>query len=190
MYLGDKACVSWAADQPIGLKFVIVFLSHSIQMPEWQLNIGHGYFLCMSFSVWFSTWFSNNSLIVNTDKTKTMLFHLNKICNLVMPKIVFKNVEISYTSEGKFLGINISNNLKWNTHTQFLCSKLNKVCCMFLSLRGDLSLSMLRLRYFTKFQSLIRYGIIPWVWERQSVKVLKIEKSVLCSGRGLHRRVL
>ena len=37
----------------------------------------------------FETWFSNNSLAINTDKTKAMLFHLNKTCNLVMPKIVF-----------------------------------------------------------------------------------------------------
>ena len=36
-----------------------------------------------------------------------------------MLKIVFKNVEIIYTSEVKFLGINISNFLKWNTHIQF-----------------------------------------------------------------------
>jgi len=38
----------------------------------------------------FETWFSNNSLIVNTDKTEAMLFHLNKTRNLVMPKIVLK----------------------------------------------------------------------------------------------------
>ena len=36
-----------------------------------------------------------------------------------MPKIVLKNDEISYTSEVKFVGINISNNLKWNTHFTF-----------------------------------------------------------------------
>ena len=45
----------------------------------------------------FETWFSNNSLITNTDKTKAMLFHFNKICNLVIPKIVFRNAEINYT---------------------------------------------------------------------------------------------
>ena len=56
--------------------------------------------------------------------------HLNKAYNFVMTKTVFKNVEISYTSEVKFLGINISNNLKWNTHIHFLCSKLNKVDCV------------------------------------------------------------
>ena len=31
-----------------------------------------------------------NSLIISTDKTEVMLFHLNKTCNLVMPKIVLK----------------------------------------------------------------------------------------------------
>ena len=91
----------------------------------------------------FETWFSNSSLIVNTDKTRALLFHLNKTCNLVMPKVVFKNDEISYTSEVKFLGINISYNLKWNTHIQFLCSKLNKVSYIILSLRGDLTLRRL-----------------------------------------------
>ena len=50
---------------------------------------------------------------------------------------------------------------------------------MILSLRGDLSLFMLRNIYFTKFQSLIRYGIILWSGERKSVKVLKIQKRVL-----------
>jgi len=53
-----------------------------------------------------------------------------------MPKIIFKNVEISYTSEVKFLGIYTSNFLKWNTHIQFLCSQLNKGSNMISSLRG------------------------------------------------------
>jgi hypothetical protein len=28
----------------------------------------------------FETWFSNNNIIINTDKTKAMLFHFNKMC--------------------------------------------------------------------------------------------------------------
>jgi hypothetical protein len=88
----------------------------------------------------FETWFSNNSLAINIDKTQAILFHLHRTCNLVMPRIVFKNVEISYTSEVQFLEINISNNLKWKTHIQFLCSKLNQVAYMISSLTGDFSL--------------------------------------------------
>jgi len=102
------------------------------------------------------------SQITAVPLTKAMLFHLNKTCNLVIPRIVFKNVEISYTSVVKFLGINLSINLKWSPHIQFLRSKLNKVTCMISSLRGDFSLFMLRNIYFTKFQSSIRYGIIVW----------------------------
>jgi hypothetical protein len=56
----------------------------------------------------YEHWFSNNSLIKDTNKIKTMLFHFNKTCNLVRSKTVFNNVEINYMSEVKFLGINIS----------------------------------------------------------------------------------
>jgi hypothetical protein len=85
----------------------------------------------------FQTWFSSNSLIITTDKTKTMLFHFNKTCNLVKRKIVFNNLEMNYISGVKLLGINISNNLKWNNHIQSLCSELNKVFCMITSIIGE-----------------------------------------------------
>jgi hypothetical protein len=75
-----------------------------------------------------------SELIINTDKTKVLLFYFNKTCNLVKPKIVFKNVEISYTSVVKSLGISVSNNLKWNSHIQVLSSKFNKVSYMITSL--------------------------------------------------------
>jgi len=82
----------------------------------------------------FKTWFSNNSLIINTDTTRARLFHSNKTSNLVKPKTVFNNAEINYTSKAKFLGISISNNLKCNTHIQVLCSKLNNIFSMIASL--------------------------------------------------------
>jgi len=34
LYLEDNAGISWPADQLNGLKFFIVFLSHSTQLPE------------------------------------------------------------------------------------------------------------------------------------------------------------
>jgi len=61
---------------------------------------------------------------------------------------------------------------------------------MISSLRGDLSLFILRNVYFTEFQSLMRYGIILWVGEKETIKVLKIQNRVLRSIRGLHKRVL
>jgi hypothetical protein len=84
----------------------------------------------------FETYFSNNSLIITTDKTKAMLFHFNETCNLVTPKIVFNNLEINYIS-GVKLRVNISNNLKWNNYFQSLCPKLKKVFCMITSLIAE-----------------------------------------------------
>jgi len=47
---------------------------------------------------------------------------------------------------------------------------------MITSLRGDLSLFMLRNIYFAKLQCLIRYSIILWGGEIESIKFLKIKK--------------
>jgi hypothetical protein len=52
---------------------------------------------------------------------------------------------------------------------------------MITSLRGDLNLFTLRNIYFTKFQSLIKYGTILWCAKIESVKVLNIQKRGLCA---------
>jgi len=128
-----------------------------------------------------------------------MIFHFNKTCNLVKPKTVFNNVEINYTSEVKFSGININinfnininiptNNLKWNTHIQSVCSKLNKAFSAIASPRGDCSLFMLRNIYFEKYQSVLRCGTILWWGGMESVQVLMVQNRVLHSIKGLHNR--
>jgi hypothetical protein len=106
------------------------------------------------------TWFQENNLLINTKKTVAMSFHFNKIRFADRPHIVFNNSEITYSSELRFLGIDITENLKWNIHIQSLCSKLSKSSYIIKSLRGVLSPNMLRSIYFGKFQSLLRYGII------------------------------
>jgi len=136
----------------------------------------------------FETWFSHSNLIINTEKTRAMVFHFNKTCNLGRPTIVLNNVEINYTSEVKFSGINISNNLKWNAHIQFACSKLNKAFSTIASLRGDLILFMLRNIYFEKYHSVFGYGTILWCGEMECVMVLMIQKRALHSVKGLHNR--
>jgi hypothetical protein len=86
-----------------------------------------------------SSWFSKNNLVIDTDTTKAMFFKLNISCCMSEPVITFKNMKIMYTSQFSFLGVNITNNLKWSAHIQTLCLKLNKVCCIIKSLK-DVSL--------------------------------------------------
>jgi hypothetical protein len=71
-------------------------------------------------------------------------------------------MNVDYTAEMKFLGIQITEMLKWNTHTQSLASKLCKVTFMIKSLKEVLSPNLIGNIYFTKFQSLLRFGIIFW----------------------------
>jgi hypothetical protein len=85
------------------------------------------------------TWFLKNNLVINTDKTKAMLFQLNKLYVMTKPVITFKNTNITYTSQFKFLGVNITNNLKWSPHIQSLCLQLNKVCYIIKSLKDVVS---------------------------------------------------
>ena len=61
-------------------------------------------------------WFFNNDLIVNTTKTVAMSFHLCHSKPPYKPSIVLQNSEITYKTEVKFLGMNITENLNWQAH--------------------------------------------------------------------------
>jgi hypothetical protein len=109
-----------------------------------------------------------------------MSFHFNKIRFADRPHIVFNNSEITCSSELRFLGIDITENLKWNIHIQSLCSKLSKTSYIIKSLRGVLSPYMLRSIYFGNFQSLLRYGIIfGGGGGSNSIKVFKMHNRVV-----------
>ena len=66
------------------------------------------------------TWFQVNNLLINIKKTAAMSFHLRKSRFVVRPQIPYNNLEIAYSLELRFLGIDIIENLKWNTHIQSL----------------------------------------------------------------------
>jgi hypothetical protein len=104
---------------------------------------------------------------------------------MIEPVNVLKNMEI--TSQLRFLGISIRNNLKWSSHIHFLCLQLNKACYITKSLEDLVSFYILRNIYFSKFQSLISCFIF-WGGESESSKVLKIQKSMLHLMKGINNR--
>jgi hypothetical protein len=81
------------------------------------------------------------------------------------------NAGINYMLQFRFLGINITSNLKCSTHIQTLCLNFSKVCYIIKAPRNELSFGILRNIYFAKFQSLVRYGIILWGGEKESSKI-------------------
>jgi hypothetical protein len=57
------------------------------------------------------SWFEKNDLIVNIKKTCAISFHPRQNNYPTRPHITFKNNEITYRSEMKFLGLLITENL-------------------------------------------------------------------------------
>ena len=136
------------------------------------------------------TWFNRNDFTINASKTGAMWFYNRQTSFLVKPKVTFNKMNLDYITETKFLGIHITETLKWNSHVQSLASKLNKVFFMIKSLKEVLSPNMIRNIYFTKFQSLLRFGILFWGGSggELNTKILRIKKRTIRSMVGASSR--
>jgi hypothetical protein len=125
------------------------------------------------------SWFSDNKMIINVNKSKAIFFHLKNKNVEENPHIIFKNEKIGYISALKFLGIHVSDSFSWRMQIQTLCTNLSKVCYIVKMLKNKVSFYVLRNIYFAKFQSLMRYGIILWGGTSETTKLLKLQERVL-----------
>jgi len=75
---------------------------------------------------------------------------------------MFNRIEIACSSELKFVGLFITENLAWHVQTHSLCAWLSKVYYMIKSLRDIISTHMLWSIYFAYFHSRLKYEIILW----------------------------
>jgi len=103
------------------------------------------------------TWFTNNNLTLNSNKTKIMHF---SAMNRKDKKVnINENIDVDSV---KFLGIAIDNTLHWEVHIKNLSKKLASINYTLLSLKTITDHSTLLLAYFGLFQSRISYGIAFW----------------------------
>ena len=105
-------------------------------------------------------WFSQNDLIVNTDKTCAMSFHPYQKHQPTKPLIRLKNNITGYKTEQKFLGLNVTETLTWQIHIQSLRTSLCKSYHVIKSLMNVASTRMIWNAYFAYDESRLRYGII------------------------------
>jgi hypothetical protein len=135
-------------------------------------------------------WFNRNNLMINAGKTGVMSFHNRQTNFLVKPQVTFNKMNLDCTAETKFLGTHITETLKWNSHVQSLASKLSTVSFMMKSLKQILSPNMIQNIYYTKFQSLLWFGILFWagVGGELNTRILRIQKRVIRSIVGVSSR--
>jgi hypothetical protein len=94
-------------------------------------------------------WFQKNNLMINIRKTVAMSYHTKQSKFWIRPKII---TDIAYKSDTKFLGIDITENLKWTAHDNILRLQLRKVCYIFISFQGIMRLGMIGSFYISKFE--------------------------------------
>jgi len=126
-------------------------------------------------------WFQNNNLVITIGKTVAMSYHAKQSRFLTRTKITYRNTDIAYNSDTKFLGIHIAENLKWTAYICILRLQLSKVCYIIKSVYRIVGLGMIRSFYHSKFEWLVRHGIIVWGVDNESVPIFKLQKRVIRS---------
>jgi hypothetical protein len=126
--------------------------------------------------------------MMNIGKTVAVSNHTKQSRFLMRPKITYGNTDIAYKPDAKFFGIRFIENLKWTTHIRILRLQLSKVCYIIKSVQGIIGLGMIRSFYHSKFESLVRYGIIFWGADNEILPIFKLQKRVIQSmcGAGTH----
>ena len=72
-----------------------------------------------------SGWFDANRLVVNENKSTTMVITSPCGLNAITPlHIILNNNELPYCMSSKLLGVVIDNSLKWDKHIQYICAKI------------------------------------------------------------------
>ena len=108
-------------------------------------------------------WFKSNKLHINVNKTIAMLFHTRqKRVNIDENSIVIDGNIIPFSTNTKFLGINIDNNLTWKAHINYITTKISKGVGVLLRLSKELSYNILILIYNTIILPYLTYCCITW----------------------------
>jgi hypothetical protein len=114
-----------------------------------------------------------------------MLFCIRQSHILIKHWVTFNKTTVDYTAV-----IQITDTLKWHSHIQLLASKLSKVAFMIKSLKEILSPNLICNIYFTKFHSLLRFGLLFWegAGGELTTRILRIQKRVIRLMVGVSSR--
>ena len=94
-------------------------------------------------------------------------YHVYRV-HVIMSKTKHSNLastnssDVRFSVSAKFLGLNLDEDLKWNSHITSLVKKLNSSIFALRSLSGFSSEGTLKLAYHGLFESSLRYGIEFW----------------------------
>ena len=105
-------------------------------------------------------WFSANLLSLNLNKTCFMIFSKRQIANNGI-SIAINGVPLQQVHETKFLGVVISDHLKWKKQIDVLVQKISKVIGILYKVKNVLDKDKLKL-YSTLLEPYTTYCCLVW----------------------------
>ena len=103
------------------------------------------------------TWFNNNKLTLNTDKTCFTVFSNSK--NRPKIELILNNQPIEEVPVSKYLGIHLDEKLNWKNHVSKITSKLNQLTAAFYNLSDYIDKDNINQIYYAYVFPHIKYGI-------------------------------
>ncbi|KAK3926464.1 putative RNA-directed DNA polymerase from transposon BS [Frankliniella fusca] len=120
-------------------------------------------------------WCNLNKLILNETKTSLVQFRTNFRTERNSNSAYFN----SFTSNTKFLGIFIDDNLKWNKHIEELEIKLSKAIFAIRKIRDIVNEKTALMTYHALFHSILSYGVVTWGNSSRTVDIFKLQKKAI-----------
>jgi Reverse transcriptase (RNA-dependent DNA polymerase) len=141
--------------------------------------------LCKDVFSSIKEWFSVNSLLLNSSKTKVIRFHNRQKEVDILSFNDMKTTDLS----ANFLGVKIDSCFNWNDHCLHIVAKLSSVAYQLRSLRDVLSIDQLLKLYYAQVDSRLRYGISLWGLSGKAMDVFLIQKRIIRIMAGISSRI-
>ena len=123
-------------------------------------NIEDIILLARNIMTQLSSWFYDNKLTLNADKSSFTIFRsAKKNIHNIPAHIEFLGKKLLRTTHIKFLGVILEENLNWSLHINEICNKLKRLFHIFYNIRNFLSKDNIKTIYYSMIYSRIKYGI-------------------------------
>ena len=124
-------------------------------------------------------WFRANKLSLNAKKTNYSIFSPTKCPHDVNRTLILNNTSINREHSVRFLGLNIDQQLTWNTHINKLKSKIASSMFILNRVKKQLPHDALKSIYLTLVHSHLMYGITAWGNSSTTNKLYLLQKKAL-----------
>lgn len=127
------------------------------------------------------TYFIQNSLFLNSDKTNQIIFSTKQNKNVHEIDILVGGNKIESIKLTKFLGVEVDNNFSWDQHIQTISSKISSGLYVLRRMSFLCSLDTLKTIYFAHIHSHISYGLAVYggTSKNNLDKILVLQKEAL-----------